>query len=214
MKTKEFTIEEKAKAYDEAINKIMDYRKGNTKMYSDVNKAIDYLFPELAVSEDERIRKGAITSIKRFIEYTEEEDCAPDIKYMLIKNAEKQIAWLEKQGEQKPAEWSKEDERNFDIIYGIIYNSCNAEDASRLIAWLKSLKDRDYQGKVDELNDTISSLNTLEGKKVDWDFMLHEYWDISPKICVDCLESATMTKDEMINFAKHFFELGLKAQKG
>ena len=43
---------------------------------------------------------------------------------------------------QKPAEWSKEDERDFDVIYGIIYNSCNAEDASRLIAWLKSLKDR------------------------------------------------------------------------
>ena len=57
-------------------------------------------------------------------------------------------------------------------------------------------------------------LDTLEVKEVDLDFMLHEYWDISPKICVDCLESATMTKDEMINFAKHFFELGLKAQKG
>jgi hypothetical protein len=38
--------------------------------------------------------------------------------------------------------WSKEDERDFDVIYGIIYNSCNAEDASRLIEWLKSLKDR------------------------------------------------------------------------
>jgi hypothetical protein len=42
--------------------------------------------------------------------------------------------------EQKP--WSEEDERDFDVIYGIIYNSCNAEDASRLIEWLKSLKDR------------------------------------------------------------------------
>ena len=42
--------------------------------------------------------------------------------------------------EQKPAEWSKEDERNFDIIYGIIYNSCIAEDASRLNTWLLSLR--------------------------------------------------------------------------
>lgn len=57
-------------------------------------------------------------------------------------------------------------------------------------------------------------LDTLEVKEVDLDFMLHEYWNLSSKITIDCLESATMTKDEMINFAKHFFELGLKAQKG
>jgi hypothetical protein len=44
--------------------------------------------------------------------------------------------------EQKPAEWSEEDERDFDDIRDIIYNSCNAEDASRLIAWLKAIKDR------------------------------------------------------------------------
>ena len=44
--------------------------------------------------------------------------------------------------ENKSAEWSKEGERDFDIIRGIIYNSCNAEDASRLIAWLNELKDR------------------------------------------------------------------------
>jgi hypothetical protein len=42
----------------------------------------------------------------------------------------------------EPKPWSKEDERDFDVINGIIYNSCNAEDASRLIAWLKALKDR------------------------------------------------------------------------
>ena len=65
------------------------------------------------------------------------------------------------------------------------------------------------------INSINNAINTLEVKRVDLDFMLHEYWNISPKICVDCLESATMTKDEMINFAKHFFELGLKvAQKG
>ena len=58
------------------------------------------------------------------------------------------------------------------------------------------------------------SLDTIEVKEADLDFMLHEYWNLSPKITIDSLESATMTKDEMINFAKIFFELGLKAQKG
>lgn len=70
------------------------------------------------------------------------------------------------------------------------------------------------QGRISAFEDSKLFLDTLEAKEVDLDFILHEYWDISPKICVDCLESATMTKDEMINFAKHFFELGLKAQKG
>ena len=58
----------------------------------------------------------------------------------------------------------------------------------------------------------------LEVKEVSLDFMLHEYWKLSPKITIDCLESATMTKDEMIEFARHFFELGMaasnNAQKG
>ena len=67
------------------------------------------------------------------------------------------------------------------------------------------------QGEYNALSKLESFIDTLEVKEGDLDFMLHEYWDISPKICVDCLESATMTKDEMINFAKHFFELGVNA---
>ena len=66
----------------------------------------------------------------------------------------------------------------------------------------------------DVLYGLLHRINTLEVKEVDLELMLHEYWNLSPKITIDCLESATMTKDEMINFAKHFFELGLKVQKG
>ena len=88
-------------------------------------------------------------------------------------------------------------------------------DKDAVLAEIERRKHRNLlnEGAFEEDIDILSFINSLEGKEVDLDFMLHEYWDISPKICVDCLESATMTKDEMIKFAKHFFELGLKAQK-
>ena len=66
--------------------------------------------------------------------------------------------------------------------------------------------------KGDKSAKHIIDTKTLEVKEVDLDFMLHEYWELSPKITIDCLESATMTKDEMIEFAKHFFELGLQTR--
>lgn len=129
MKTKELTIEEKAKAYDRAL---ANAKEQAIDGYLDAVAVID-IFPELAESEDEddeKIRKSIIEFVKQ----------NKSFHYLLGVSKEDAVAWLEKQGEQKPAEWSKEDERNFDIIYGIIYNSCIAEDASRLNAWLLSLK--------------------------------------------------------------------------
>ena len=81
---KELSIAEKAKRYDKAIKKVNDYHEGKTKLYSDVDKTLDYLFPELKESEDERIRKFLIDMLKI------DEKC-----YL------KEIAWLENQGKQK-----------------------------------------------------------------------------------------------------------------
>ena len=56
---------------------------------------IDFLednFPELCESEDEKIRKDLIAIFKGEIPYTSEED------------AKRYIAWIEKQGEQKPTD--------------------------------------------------------------------------------------------------------------
>lgn len=81
------TQKEKAKAYDEAVQKVKDYYDGKTKMYSDINKALELIFPELQESEDERTRKEIID----FIYDNETEETS---------NAFKWIAWLEKQGEK------------------------------------------------------------------------------------------------------------------
>ena len=65
-----------------------------------------------------------------------------------------------------------------------------------------------YQGKVDALNDTISSLDTLEVKEVDLE---EEY-----KVFVE----KDPVYNQLVNgivgkfIAKHFFELGLKVNKG
>ena len=86
---KELSIEQKAIRYDEAIKKVNDYYEGKTKIYSDVDETLDYLFPELKESEEERIREDIIRVFKGELNYTSKED------------ANKFIAWLEKQGEQK-----------------------------------------------------------------------------------------------------------------
>ena len=64
-----------------------------------------------------------------------------------------------------------------------------------------------YQGKIDALNDTLSSLDTLDVKEVDLNEEIESYFKGFGKF-------ASVGIDDCIDIAKHFFELGLKAQKG
>ena len=88
---KELSIEEKAKAYDMALERarqLCDYP--TTKPFiSDLQD----LFPELKESEDERIRKALIKYFTLSDEHAYDEACG--VSYRDI------VAWLEKQGEQK-----------------------------------------------------------------------------------------------------------------
>ena len=86
------------------------------------------------ISEDEKIRKDIIAFIKK----RDRSGC--DYDY------DKWIAWLEKQGEQKPAAWSDEDEHRIeDTIYFLDtakkHYACTIE-LDACIDWLKSLKNR------------------------------------------------------------------------
>jgi hypothetical protein len=121
-------------------------------------ETIEYIFPELAESEDERIRK----EIVRFIQMEVEDE--------MVGN--KWLAWLEKQGEQnlimakspqlseqKPS-WSEEDEKIFNTLIQDIQErhpkamwnpkamwiiNCGSTEAvstKYIIDWLKSLKER------------------------------------------------------------------------
>lgn len=96
---------------------------------------LEHYFPELTESEDEKIRKGIIRYIKK---------TSP----AMGENIENMVAWLEKQGEKKPA-WSEEDESALgDALWAIKQARSIAKDENDMgnlwyaENWLKSLKDR------------------------------------------------------------------------
>ena len=84
------TQEEKAKAYDEALERARKlYNSEETS--ADVEIACETIFPELAESENERIRQAII----EFFEFQDD-----NTTYSLVSKKDI-LAWLEKQGEQK-----------------------------------------------------------------------------------------------------------------
>ena len=85
---KELSIEEKAHRYDEAI-KVANKYKDTHIMFSQIK---DEIFPELAESEGERIRRVLTDYFK----------WNPDGQLLNEFSNREVFAWLEKQGEQKP----------------------------------------------------------------------------------------------------------------
>ena len=88
------TPEEKAERYDKATKEVKDFFEGKHKMYSDITQTLEYLFPELKESEDEKIRKAIISGMTAIKKQGKETFAAIRINDC--------ITWLEKQGEQKP----------------------------------------------------------------------------------------------------------------
>jgi len=196
---KELSIEQKARAYDEALEKAKDFYKGykqrDNQLYAD---DLETIFPELKESEDEKIRKSIIGYLKECRNNTRSE--------VMLDEYAKWISWLEKQGEQKstdkiepkfkvgdtvtvkpmschgkvfkgepfkivdiiednyvsddgktysislqdgwelvqqkPAEWSEEDERTYRGLHNLIYSTPYCNSRKKLSDFLKSLKDR------------------------------------------------------------------------
>ena len=90
---KELSIEEKAKAYDEALERAKEINREHSKNGFKPSDDVLYIFPDLKESEDERIRKKLIHLVTKSHEQG---------GYALHKDeAEDMIAWLKKQGEQK-----------------------------------------------------------------------------------------------------------------
>ena len=81
------SLEEKAKAYDEATKRAKEWYNDN-QIGIGFKANLEKLFPELKESEDERVRKGLLYVIEHHPTLPTEE-------------AEEYIAWLEKQSEQK-----------------------------------------------------------------------------------------------------------------
>lgn len=112
------TQEQKAKAYDEAIERAKT-------LYNSVfvnNDILEQIFPELAESEDERIRQRIIKAIRLRADDMNEE-------------WSDEIAWLEKQKEPDGT-WTEED----DAKVKVMCKEGDLKPSER--AWLKELKNR------------------------------------------------------------------------
>ena len=92
------TEKEKAKAYDDAIERAKSYG----------NIIAEEIFPELKESDDEKIKKA-------IIEFFESED--DNTTYSLVRKKDI-IAWLEKQGKKSSWKPSKEE---MDVLYSLSY---------------------------------------------------------------------------------------------
>ena len=133
------SIKEKAKAYDEAIEKfdvilnLNTVKESGTIFADDVRK----ILPELAESEGDRINKAIYNCVKWF---------GFDSSFFKDVSQEECLAWLEKQGEHKPA-WSEEDEEiHRRCICAMRASACGFPEEEKFVEqvdnWLKSLKDR------------------------------------------------------------------------
>lgn len=88
---KKLTIEQKAKAYDEALKVAKDIRDGKATYISNGTTVIEAIFPELKEDENERIRK-------KLISYFSDVKGFSTLEYNYGVTNEEVVAWLEKQG--------------------------------------------------------------------------------------------------------------------
>jgi hypothetical protein len=93
---KELSIEEKAKAYDKAIERAKKLHNEQKAQPFDVMLKV---FPELKESEDDQIREWIIDDIK----YNMNNEPLNNSEYK--KKAEKAINWLEKQSDNNNQNW-------------------------------------------------------------------------------------------------------------
>lgn len=124
---------------EEAIKIVKSHYPANKQM---LNEALEFLIPELK-EEDE------LTWLKNYISeeaYYLSMDIRDNEDRLKLQKLQKSLAWLKKQGEQKPVEWSEYDEHKVkDIIYFL--NSAKKHYASTVeldacVRWLWSLLQR------------------------------------------------------------------------
>ena len=129
--------------YKEALEKAKEYYALCEKCGA--KDTVDFLedsFPELKESEDEKVRKEILEVAKTVV-------LRDGTLYGKKYNCREWIAWLEKQGQQKPVEWSEEDERTVKGIINDIQERLEDYPTEQLadiyfkeIKFLKSIKER------------------------------------------------------------------------
>ena len=150
---KELSIEEKAKRYDEALTLMQDCIPDEDGL---VHVRPEEIFPELKESEDERVWRELIEGFKRYddgalfngclvrdiVAWLEKQGEQPK-KHDVCNNCDQQgscvspcpMKLVEKQGEQKLAEWTAEDEEELKIALNTLEEAGQYSSAK----WLKNV---------------------------------------------------------------------------
>ena len=191
------TQEEKARAYDEAIQRAKEYLTPDTPECVDTLGVITNIFPELAESEDKKVRREIISALKfanydgvydkhiAWLEKQKDAEDAYELGYtegMRVKNEE----WLEKQNHA----WSEEDDiMVHDIDYAlrcqITYPISKLQSMS---IWINNLKDK------------VKPQQSQKWSKND------EYYNGIILYCLDGVKVGEIDKENAINWFKSLKE--------
>ena len=138
------------KEYKEALERARALRNEAIENGYVIDYIKDYetIFPELRDSEDEMTRRNLIKFLTTIKEISESGRTTWVVRKDDAEMCKSFLSYLEKQKEQKPAEWSEEDEEHLKSIISTIEMRMNdCEDASAVlgyydsdISWLKSLR--------------------------------------------------------------------------
>ena len=113
----------------------------NDRLYHTTD--LEKMFPELRESEDEKIRKELIEHVKdQQSSFISAPDCRDRYEEEENNKYNSWIAWLEKQGEKKPAEWSEEDQNALEDVREAVVHYWGGDTQDILLYWLKSIKQR------------------------------------------------------------------------
>lgn len=123
--------------YEERYNKALERAKKMLASKRSVivkRQALETIFPELAESEDERMRK-------ELLDYLHTRQVVEGLTDTKVKMD--WVTWLEKQGEKS---WSEKDEKfvvdTMNFLYRAKKEYAQTSRLEECIAWLKSLKER------------------------------------------------------------------------
>ena len=120
------------KKYNEALKWMRELYPG---LHGATKEDAEHYFPELLESEDERIRKELVNFLR-----------SPFIKENLTdEKVAPWLAYLEKQKEQKPAEWNEEDNLMLTAVIQTLENFGPYGTIGMQIDWLKSLRPQPKQ---------------------------------------------------------------------
>ena len=145
-------MEDYKQKYENALKVIAQIRDANHNNKELVD-FIEFKYPELKDSEDERIGKEILSFLKEF-----ERDHYRNLDFSSW------IAWLEKQGEQKPA-WSEDDEIKLKVAVAFLKHPNTIDDnkgiQEKVIDWLQSLKERYTWKPSDEQMEALLKLEEM-----------------------------------------------------